>query len=42
MLHKARWARQKKQKESLATKVNKLPKTKTQKYGMNKTLEHFF
>ena len=31
MLHKARWARQKKQKESLATKVNKLPKTKTQK-----------
>ena len=33
---KAKWA---KQKENHATKVTKIPKTKRQKYGMNKTFE---
>ena len=33
---KAKWA---KQKENHATKVTKIPKTKRQKYGKNKTLE---
>jgi hypothetical protein len=32
----------KKWKENHATKVTKIPKSKTQKYGMNKTLEPFF
>ena len=31
----------KKRKENHATKVTKIPKTKRQKYGMNKTLEDF-
>ena len=35
---KARWVRQKKQKENHATKVTKIPKTKRQKYGTNKPL----
>ena len=40
---KARWARQKKKrKENHATKVTKIPKTKRQKYGMNKTLVNTF
>ena len=29
----------KNRKENLATKVTKIPKTKRQKYGMNKTIE---
>jgi hypothetical protein len=35
---KARWAREKEWKDNHATKVTKIPKTKTQKYGMNETL----
>ena len=36
---KERWARRgKKQKENHATKVTKIPKTKRQNYGMNKTI----
>ena len=36
-LCKARWSRQKKQKENHATKLTKIPKTKRQKYWMNET-----
>ena len=39
---KARWARLiKKQKENRATKMTKIPKTKRQKYGMNKMTWQF-
>ena len=42
MFCKARWARQKKRKENHAIKVAKIPKTKRQKYRMNKTMDTFF